>query len=60
MMTSSIGSSFSPRRRIRLEHDLRPRDGQLEALAAHGLDQDAELQLAAAGDLEGILVLGAR
>ena len=36
-------------------HDhARAADGQLEALAPHGLDQDAELQLAAAGDLEGV------
>ena len=55
MMTSSIGSSFSPF--SSREHDARPADGQLEALAAHGLDQDAELQFAAAGDLEGILVV---
>ena len=39
------------------EDDARLADGELEALAAHRLDQDAELQLAAAGDLEGVLVL---
>ena len=32
----------------------RPADRQLEALAAHGLDQHRQLQLAAAGDLEGV------
>ena len=41
--------------RIDLEHDLRARHGQLEAFAAHGLDQDAELQFAAARHLVGIL-----
>ena len=39
------------------EDDARLADGELEALAAHRLDQDAELQLAAAGDLEGVLVV---
>jgi hypothetical protein len=33
---------------VRLEDDRGPRHRQLEALAAHGLDQDAKLQLAAA------------
>ncbi len=33
------------------EQHLGARHGKLEALAAHGLDQNAELQLAAAGDL---------
>ncbi len=37
--------------------DARLADGELEALATHRLDQDAELQFAAAGDLEGVLVL---
>ena len=37
---------------------LRARHGELEAFAAHGLDQDAELQLAAAGHLVGVLVVG--
>ena len=41
---------------IALEQHLRPRHRQLEALAPHGLDQDAELQFAAAGDLHGILL----
>ena len=36
---------------------LRARHGELEALAAHGLDQDAELQLAAARHLIGVLVV---
>jgi hypothetical protein len=53
MMTSSTGSSFSPFL-IGAEDDARAADGELEAFAAHGLDQDAELQLAAAGDFEGI------
>ena len=37
-----------------------PADGQFEALAAHLLDQHAELQFAAAGDLErlGLVAVG--
>src|SRR5665648_810946 len=31
---------------------------QLEALAPHGLDENAELQLATAGDLHGVALLG--
>ena len=50
MMTSSIGSSELAGV-VALHQHVRPRDGELEALAPHGLDQDAELQLAAAGDL---------
>ena len=41
--------------RVYLHHHTRPADRQFEALAAHGLDQDAELQFAAAGDLEAVL-----
>ncbi len=41
---------------IALQQYLRPRYRKLEAFAPHGLDQDAELQLAAAGDLHGILL----
>ena len=33
----------------------RPADRQLEPFAPHGLDQDAELQLAAPGDVEAVL-----
>ena len=40
------------------EENARARDRQLEALAAHVLDQDAHLQLAAAGDLEGVAAGG--
>ena len=40
------------------EEHARPRDRQLEALAAHVLDQHAHLQLAAAGDLEGLAAGG--
>jgi hypothetical protein len=40
-----------------LEQHARAADRQLEALAAHRLDQDAELELAAAGDLERIALL---
>ena len=39
-------------------HDLRLAGGQLEALAAHHLQQDDELQLAAALDLPGVGPLG--
>ncbi len=59
MMTSSIGSSLAPSC-VGLVDDLRARHGQLEALAAHVLDQDAELQLAAAGNVESVLVVGDR
>jgi hypothetical protein len=38
--------------------DARTRHGELEAFAAHGLDQDGELQFAAAGDVERVLVFG--
>ena len=58
MITSSMGSSRLAVVGIGREQDLRPRKGELEALAAHGLDEDAELQLAAAGDLEGVAVGG--
>ena len=40
------------------EDDARARDGKLEAFAAHGLDEDGELQFAAAGDDEGVLAGG--
>ena len=55
MITSSIGSSFSPF--SSREHDARLADGKLKTFAPHRLDQDAELQLAAAGDVEGVLVV---
>src|SRR5262249_46856943 len=42
---------------IGLEEHAGPRDRELEALAPHGLDEDAELQLAAARDLDGVLLL---
>ena len=41
-----------------LGHDLRLADAELVALAAHGLDQDRELELAAAGDLERLRPVG--
>ena len=56
MTTSSIGSSSSPSV-VAAEQHLGPRHGKLEALAAHGLDQNAELQLAAAGDLHRVAFL---
>ena len=43
---------------IGLEEHARPRDRELEALAAHRLDQHAQLQLAAAGDFDRVLVVG--
>src|SRR5262249_2849526 len=46
-----------PRLRVLAEDDPRAAAGDLEALAAHGLDQNAELELAAPRDLEGILAL---
>ena len=39
------------------EEDARPADRELEALAPHRLDQHAQLELAAAGDLERVLLL---
>ena len=44
--------------RVLAQQHLRPRHRELEALAPHGLDQDAELQFAAAGDFHGILLVG--
>ena len=41
-----------------LEQNLGTRDRKLKAFAAHGLDEDAKLKLAAAGDLHGIALLG--
>jgi hypothetical protein len=38
-------------------HHLRLADGQLEALAAHDLDEDRQLQLATALDLPGVRTL---
>ena len=49
MTSSSTGSMRTPS--IFLGDDLRPRHLQLEALAPHHLDQDRQLQLAAADDL---------
>ena len=43
---------------VAAEQHLRPRHAELEALAAHGLDQNAELQLAAAGDLHRVALIG--
>ena len=43
-----------------LEQNARAADGKLEAFAAHGFDQDAELQFAAARDFKGVLVFGFR
>ena len=54
--TSSIGSSSSPVVVLAQQH-LRPRHRQFKAFAAHGLDQDAELQFAAAGDFHRVLVV---
>src|SRR5262245_44949179 len=46
------------RRFVLTQHDARAADSQLEPFPAHGLDQDAELQLAAAGDLKGVGLSG--
>ena len=43
---------------ILLEDDLGTAHGKLEAFAAHGLDEDGHLELAAALDQEGVLVGG--
>jgi hypothetical protein len=43
---------------VALEDDARAGHAQLVALAAHGLDEDAEVELAAAGDLELLGELG--
>ncbi len=56
MTTSSIGSSSSPVSLLAKQH-LRPRHRKFEALAAHLLDQNAELQFAAAGDFHRVLVV---
>ena len=50
MISSSIGSIFTPS--MLLGDDLRARHLQLVAFAPHHLDQDRELQLAAAEDLD--------
>ena len=55
MTTSSIGSSSSPLL-VLLHDDARTRHGELEAFAAHRLDQHGKLQFAAAGDEERILL----
>ena len=51
---------FQFARVIAAEQHLRPRHRQFEAFAAHGLDQDTELQFAAAGDFHRVLVFGFR
>ena len=43
-------------RLVLLQHDARTRHRELKAFAAHGLDQDRELQFAAAGHFHRILV----
>src|SRR3546814_9649090 len=39
------------------EEDAGAADRQLEALSAHRLDKDAQLKLAAAGDLEAVIIV---
>ena len=56
MVSRSIGSCTLPS--IVAGDDLRLADGELEALAAHDLDEDRELQLAAALHLPGVRPLG--
>ena len=51
-----MGSSGPLTRRVFAHQHPRAADGELEALAAHGLDQHRELKLAAAGDLEGAVL----
>jgi hypothetical protein len=55
--TSSTGSMELAVRPSFVMH-LRPRDLELVALAPHRLDQDREVQLAAAGDGEDVGLLG--
>ena len=52
----SYGSWISPS--TVAQEDLRARGGQLEALAPHLLDEDGQLELAAAADLERVARLG--
>ena len=52
--TSSTGSRLWPVCGSTAQQHARAADRELEALAPHGLDQHGELQLAAAGDLEGV------
>ncbi len=52
----SYGSHFSPS--IILVDHARPAHGQLVAFAAHVLEQDGQVQFAAAGDAEHVGVLG--
>ena len=51
-----MGSSGAPPLGSSAHQHPRAADGELEALAAHGLDQHRELKLATAGDLEGAVV----
>ena len=56
MVRRSIGSCILPS--TSAGDDLRLADGELEALAAHDLDEDRQLQLAAALHLPGVGALG--
>ena len=56
IVTRSYGSWTSPS--TVAEQHLRARGGQLEALAAHLLDEHGQLELAAAADLERVGALG--
>ncbi len=58
MTTSSMGSLSSPVRLVGLDEHARTRNAELVALAAHRLDEDAELQFAASGDFHGVLLVG--
>ena len=53
MMSCSMGSSTWPLS-SRVGDDLRARHAELHALAAHLLDEDAQVQLAAARDLDAV------
>jgi hypothetical protein len=56
-VTSSIGSCFSPSD-VLVEHHARLAHGQLVAFAAHVLQQDGQVQFAAAADLEDAVLVG--
>ncbi len=49
-----MGSSGLAVHVVLAQHDARATNGELESFPTHGFDEDAELQLAAAGNLEGV------
>ncbi len=56
MTTSSTGSSLLAVF-VFLHDNARTRYGEFKAFAAHGFDQNGKLQFAAAGNVEGVLVV---